>query len=115
MSVLRESWPGAPLAVGVSAQWAELEAIGYCFHSFASVLRSHAEGTSRSSSGALAQPVLALARDGSTLYGLVPQLPPPGTGAPTCSAAQPCALTSFTVLTLALDRSTPSPSFVLRG
>lgn len=108
-------WPGAPLAVGASAQWSELEAVGYCFQSFASVLGSHAAGASRSSSATLAEPLLALARDGSTLYGLVPQLPPPtGIDAPACSAAQPCALAPISAPALAPDRYTPAPPFLTR-
>jgi len=110
---IESAWPEAPVAAGREALFAQLDAVGYCFKSFAALLNSHSAGAPRSRAGRLAQPVLALAREGSTLYGLVPQLPPPaGADSPTCSSSQPCSLEPISVPALAPQRFTPSPPFV---
>ena len=115
-SELEYVWPEAPLAVGADSEFAELDAVGFCFHSFASDLLSHAAGAPRSRSGKLAAPALALARDGSTLYALIPQLPPPtGADIPNCSDAHPCALEQIAQPVLAPDAATPAPPFLRPG
>jgi hypothetical protein len=109
-------WPEAPMAIGSGALFGELDAVGFCFHSFASLLTSHAAGAPRSLSWPLQAPVLALAYESSTLYALVPHLPAPsGADVPPCSVVQPCELRALPEPALTLQARAPSPPFLRPG
>jgi hypothetical protein len=88
-------WPEAPLAAGGRVLFSQLE--GYaCFKRFASVLGSYRPGAKHASSGELADITLGLAKEGSTIYGLVPSSVQVVGDSPSCSVAAPCTLERLT-------------------
>jgi hypothetical protein len=107
---LESVWPEPPIADGRRALFPQLEDFA-CFRSVASVLGSYRVGEQRSSSGGLAATVLGLAKDGGTIYGLVPPAAPAGADSPSCSAAAPCALERIPQPRLIANRFRPVPPF----
>jgi hypothetical protein len=103
-------WPEAPVAAGGLVLFPQLQ--GYaCFKRFASVLGSYRPGAKHASSGDLANVTLGLAKEGSTIYGLVPPPAQAGADSPSCSAAAPCTLERLTEPSLSVEKYTPTPPF----
>lgn len=103
-------WPEAPVTDGHVVLAPLLE--GYdCFSAFGSALRSYAPGANPLRSGQFATTVLAVAKDGQTVYGLGAPPAPFGADSPACSAAAPCSLEPITLPPLSVERSAPSPPF----
>jgi len=103
-------WPQAPVAAGHLALFSQLEGFA-CFSTFASTLVSYRPGASHASSGVLADITLAIAREGSVTYGLVPPPAPAGADSPSCSVLAPCTLERLTQPPLAAETYTPTPPF----
>ena len=108
---LENVWPEPPVADGRSVLFPQLEGFA-CFRSFASVLGGYRAGAERSSSGALTDVVLGLAKDGGVIYGLVPPPAQPGADSPSCSATAPCTLERIVRPRLHPNKFTPAPPFV---
>jgi len=89
---VEEEWPAPPILSGSAALFPELER-GGCYTTFTAALFQYREG-SRSLATAPV-PIVELARDGATTYGLVAQRPTSEQD-PGCSATLPCTLESIT-------------------
>ena len=89
---VEEEWPAPPLVSGAAALFPELER-GGCYTTFTAALFQYREGNRRL--GTAPVPIVELARDGATTYGLVAQRPTTEQD-PGCSAALPCTLESIT-------------------
>jgi len=107
---VENSYPGAPLANGDGVIFPLLEIYGYCYRKFVSSLVGLRSGAVNPASGQLAGNVLAIARNGSTVYALTAQTPIAST-APACSSQQPCALETITLPALTKRDPKPVPPF----
>jgi len=103
-------WPEPPVAASRTVLFAQLEGFD-CFTGFGSVLGSYLAGAERASSGKFANTVLGLAKEGSTLYALVPGPAPAGADSPSCAPTDPCSLERVTEPTLTLQPAAPTPPF----
>ncbi len=91
-NLVEEEWPAPPILSGSAALFPELER-GGCYTTFTAALFQYREGGRRV--GTASVPIVELARDGATTYGLVAQRPTTKQD-PGCSAALPCTLQSIT-------------------
>jgi hypothetical protein len=107
---VENSHPGAPLATGDGVVFPLLQIYGYCYRKFVSSLVGLRYGAANPISGQLPGNVLAIARDGSTVYALTAQKPTAST-APACSSEQPCALAAITLPALTKREPKPVPPF----
>jgi hypothetical protein len=89
---VEEEWPAPPILSGSAALFPELER-GGCYTTFTAALFQYREGNRLL--GTASVPIVELARDGATTYGLVAQRPTTEQD-PGCSAALPCMLESVT-------------------
>jgi hypothetical protein len=89
---VEEEWPSPPTLSGAAALFPELER-GGCYTTFTSALLQYRDGRRRL--GTAAVPIVELAQDGATTYGLVAQRPTSEQD-PGCSAALPCTLETIT-------------------
>jgi hypothetical protein len=88
---VEEEWPAPPIVSGAAALFPELER-GRCYTSFTAALFQYHEGNRLL--GTATVPIVELARDGATTYGLVAQKPATEQD-PGCSATLPCTLESI--------------------
>jgi hypothetical protein len=102
---VEDSYPGAPLATGKGVIFPLLDIYGYCYRKYVSSLVGLHYGAENPMSGALSGNVLAIARDGSTVYALT--APTTAGTVPTCSSEKPCAIETITLP--ALTRRDPKP------
>jgi hypothetical protein len=104
-------WPEPPVATGPTALSTQLEGFD-CFTGFGATLESYAAGAAHARIGTLAETVLGLAEEGSTLYGLVPGPAPAGADSPSCAPADPCSLERIAKpASMKLERYVPKPPF----
>jgi hypothetical protein len=106
-------WPEPPVATGPTALSTQLEGFD-CFTGFGATLETYAAGAAHARIGTLAEPVLASAAEGSTLYGLVPGPGPTPDGAdsPSCTPTDPCSLERIAKpASMKLERYVPKPPF----
>jgi hypothetical protein len=89
---VEEEWPAPPILSGSAALFPELER-GGCYTTFTAALFEYREGNRLL--GTASVPIVELARDGATTYGLVAQRPTTEQE-PGCSATLPCMLESVT-------------------
>jgi hypothetical protein len=101
---VEEEWPAPPILSGASALFPELER-GGCYTVFGAAMLQYREGSRLI--GNTSSPIVELARDGASTYGLLAQRPTQEAD-PGCSAALPCTLQSVTLP--ALKRSSYKPS-----
>jgi hypothetical protein len=90
--LVEEEWPSPPVLSGSAALFPELER-GGCYTSFTSALLQYRNGNRRL--GTASVPIVELARDGNTAYGVVAQKPTTGQE-PGCSVTLPCTLETIT-------------------
>jgi hypothetical protein len=102
--------PGAPIANGDGVIFPLLTIYGYCYRKFASSLVGLRYGVTSPASGLLPGNVLAIARNGSTVYALTAQKWTVSS-APTCDTEQPCALETITLPALTKREPKPVPPF----
>jgi hypothetical protein len=107
---IENSRPGAPIANGDGVIFPLLDIYGFCYRKFVSSLVGLGSGAANPASGQLSGNVLAIARDGSTVYALTAQKPTAET-APTCSSEQPCTLETITLPALTKREPKPVPPF----
>jgi hypothetical protein len=105
-------WPEPPVAVGRTVLSTQLDGFD-CFKGFAATLESYVPGAAHAQIGALAHPVLGLAVEGSTLYGLAPGPKPADSDTPGCAPTDPCSLERIAApTTMKLQSYVPKPPFV---
>jgi hypothetical protein len=104
---VEEEWPAPPILSGSAALFPELER-GGCYTTFTSALLQYREGNRRL--GRASVPIIELARDGATTYGLVAQRPTTEQD-PGCSATLPCTLESITPPPLRSSHYKPTHPF----
>jgi hypothetical protein len=106
-NLVEEEWPAPPIVSGSAALFPELER-GGCYTTFTAALIQYREGRRRLGTAGL--PIVELARDGATTYGLVAQRPisPQDPG---CSAALPCTLERVTTPLLRPSHYKPTHPF----
>jgi hypothetical protein len=75
------------------------------------VLGSYRPGAKHASSGDLADITLGLAKEGNTIYGLVPPPAEAGVDSPSCSAVAPCTLERLAEPLPGAEKPTPVPPF----
>jgi hypothetical protein len=85
---VEEEWPAPPILSGSAALFPELER-GGCYTTFTAALLQYRGGNRRL--GRASVPIVELARDGATTFGLVAQRPTVEQD-PGCSATLPCTL-----------------------
>jgi hypothetical protein len=107
---LENSRPGAPIANGDGTLFPLLQIYGYCYRKFVSLLVGLRSGAANPVSGQLSGNVLAIARDGSTVYALTAQKWTASSG-PTCDSKQPCSLETVTLPALTNREPKPVPPF----
>ncbi|HEY4810244.1 MAG TPA: hypothetical protein VIH71_04205 [Solirubrobacteraceae bacterium] len=107
---VENSYPGAPLATGDGLVFPLLQIYGYCYRKDVSSLVGLRYGSANPASGSLPGNVLAIARDGSSVYALTAQTPT-AEMVPTCSSEQPCALEAITLPPLTKREPKPVPPF----
>ena len=90
--LVEEEWPAPPILSGSAALFPELER-GDCYTIFTAALFQYRQGNR--SVGRASIPIVELARDGATTYGLVAQKPTTEQD-PGCSATLPCTLETIT-------------------
>ena len=89
---VEEEWPAPPILSSSAALFPELER-GGCYTTFTAALFQYREGNRRL--GTASVPIVELARDGASTYGLVAERPTTEQD-PGCSATLPCALERIT-------------------
>ena len=104
---VEEEWPAPPILSGSAALFPELER-GGCYTTFTATLLQYREGNRRL--GTASVPIVELARDGQTMYGLVAQRPTAEQD-PGCSEALPCTLETITPPPLRPSDYKPSHPF----
>jgi hypothetical protein len=110
-------WPEPPVASGHTVLSTQLDGFD-CFTGFGATLESYVPGDAHAHIGTLADTVLGLAVEGSTLhgltlYGLVPGPAPAGADSPSCAPADPCSLERIATPTrMKLERYVPQPPFL---
>ncbi len=104
---VEEEWPAPPVLSGSAALFPELER-GGCYTTFTAALFQYREGNRRL--GTASVPIVELARDGATTYGLVAQRPTSEQD-PGCSATLPCTLETVTPPPLQPSHYRPSHPF----
>jgi hypothetical protein len=105
-------WPEPPVASGRTVLSAQLDGFD-CFTGFGATLESYVPGAAHAHIGTLADTVLGLAEEGSTLYGLVPGPAPAGADSPSCAPTDPCSLERLAAPTsMKPERYVPKPPFV---
>jgi hypothetical protein len=106
-NLVEEEWPAPPLLSGEAALFPELER-GGCYTTFTAALIQYREGRRRLGTASI--PIVELARDGATTYGLVAQRPTVEQD-PGCSAALPCTLERVSTPPLRPSRYRPTHPF----
>jgi hypothetical protein len=107
---VEQIWPEPPLAIGSQVTYSTLAVVS-CFSGFRTLAHVYRLGAARASSGHLSNTALELARDGSSLYALLPPHSQPGADSPSCSAINPCTLRTVQLPTLSRDAFTPVSPF----
>lgn len=110
MGGIENTHPGAPLANGVGVIFPLLDIYGYCYRKFVSLLVGLRYSAPNPTSGELPGNVLAIARNGSTVYALTVKNPT-ASSVPTCSNEHPCALETITLPPLTKREPKPVPPF----
>jgi hypothetical protein len=106
-NLVEEEWPAPPIVSGSAALFPELER-GGCYTTFTSALIQYREGNRRLGTASI--PIVELARDGATTFGLVAQRPTSQQD-PGCSAALPCTLERVTTPRLRPSHYKPTHPF----
>jgi hypothetical protein len=105
-------WPEPPVASGRTVLSTQLDGFD-CFSGFGATLESYVPGTIHARIGTLAETVLAFAKDGSTLYGLVPGPAPADADSPSCAPDDPCSLERIALPSkMTFERYVPEPPLV---